>query len=266
MIQVIFINLGLTLSIMLSLWALSMWLRNASIVDVFWGAGFVLIGWSTLGQHQLGHGATERGTLLTALVTVWGLRLTAYLMWRNWGAPEDFRYQAMREKHGARFPWVSLGTVFMLQGVLMWWVSLPVQVGSHGEAPLSWLDGVGVALWAVGLIFEAVGDLQLARFKADPANRGRVMDRGLWRFTRHPNYFGDFCVWWGVYLIAASSPIGWTTLGSPLVMSVLLLKVSGVALLERGITARRPEYADYIERTSAFFPWPPQAKRGSSGG
>jgi steroid 5-alpha reductase family enzyme len=163
----------------------------------------------------------------------------------------------MRERHGRRFPLVSLVTVFGLQGLLMWAVSLPVQAGQLGTAPIGWLDAVGVAIWGVGLFFETVGDFQLARFKADPANRGKVMDGGLWRYTRHPNYFGDFMVWWGIYLVAVAGGAWWTVVG-PLVMTALLVRYSGAGLLEKTITRRRPEYAEYIRRTSGFFPLPPR--------
>jgi steroid 5-alpha reductase family enzyme len=166
----------------------------------------------------------------------------------------------MRDHHGPRFWWVSLLTVFLLQGVILWIVSMPIQVAMvmASTKPLGWLDLVGVALWGIGLFFEAVGDFQMARFQADSQNTGRVMDRGLWRLTRHPNYFGDFCVWWGVYLTAASAGASWTIF-SPLLMSFLLLKVSGVTLLEKTITDRRPDYAAYQARTSSFLPWPPGA-------
>ncbi len=162
----------------------------------------------------------------------------------------------MRDKHGPRFWLVSLASVFWLQAILMWLVAWPIQFGQRPDGgALGWLDFAGCILWAVGFVFESAGDIQLAKFKADPSNRGRVMDRGLWRYTRHPNYFGNFCVWWGLYLIATSGGVWWTVHG-PLLMSFLLLKVSGVALLEKTITERRPEYRDYAARTNAFFPGP----------
>jgi len=239
------------------LWLVSLWRRDASIVDIWWGPGFALI---AAVAFALGSGGDPaRRALSLALVSLWGLRLGAHLLWRNWGAGEDYRYQAMRRRHGERFGLVSLGTVFGLQGFLAWIVSLPVQVVhvSAGGA-LGALDALGAALTALGLGFEAVGDWQLARFKADPASRGQVMDRGLWRYTRHPNYFGDCCVWWGLTAIALATPAGIWTLPAPLLMSFLLLRVSGVPLLERGLAKRRPGYADYVARTSAFFPWPPK--------
>jgi steroid 5-alpha reductase family enzyme len=200
-----------------------------------------------------------RQLLLLALPALWGLRLGAYLLWRNHGRGEDPRYQAMRRHFGPRFAWVSLFTVFGLQGALLWIVSLPVQLGQLGPGPpLGPLDALGCAVFAAGLGFEAVGDLQLARFRADPANRGEVMDRGLWAWTRHPNYFGDCVVHWGIFAVAASAPLGWIAAAGPALMTFLLLQVSGVSLLERSIVRRRPGYAEYQRRTSAFLPRPPR--------
>jgi len=235
-------------------WTVSLIVKDASIVDIVWGLGFVLVAWTvTLGLED----RSARAVLLVALTTVWGLRLTGYLAWRNLGEPEDRRYRAMRKKHGDRFPLVSLVTVFALQAVIMWVVSLPVQAGQHGTRPLGLLDLLGAAVFAFGLLFESVGDLQLARFKANPANGGEVLDTGLWRYTRHPNYFGDFCVWWGLYLIALAGGAWWTMIG-PAVMSLFLMRISGVGMLEKTIGRRRPGYADYIERTNTFFPGPPR--------
>lgn len=243
--------------LMLATWMLSLPLRNASIVDIVWGLGFVVVGWVVRLQGDTNE---TRQWVLVAMVSVWGLRLAGYLFWRNHGQAEDYRYRAMRKKWGARFPVISLVTVFALQGALMWIVSLPLQLGQVRDGDgIGVLAIVGIVVWAVGLFFESVGDIQLARFKADPANAGKVMDRGLWRYTRHPNYFGDACVWWGIGLVAAESGLGaWGLIGSA-VMTVLLLKVSGVALLERSLHKRKPEYAAYAARTSAFFPRPPKA-------
>jgi steroid 5-alpha reductase family enzyme len=241
------------------LWLKSLALRDASIVDIYWGPGFALI---AAIAYAVGNGGDPpRRVLSLVLVSLWGLRLGLYLFWRNHGAGEDYRYQAMRRRHGERFRWVSLATVFGLQGALAWIVSLPVQVVHVASGgPLGPLDLAGALLFAVGLAFEAIGDWQLARFKADPANRGQVMDRGLWRYTRHPNYFGDALVWWGLFAIALATPAGPWTLPGPLLMSFLLLRVSGVPLLERGLRKRRPGYAEYAARTSAFFPWPPRPR------
>jgi steroid 5-alpha reductase family enzyme len=244
---------------MATLWLVSLARRDASIVDIWWGPGFV---WIAGVACAVGTGGDpSRRALSLGLLALWGLRLGVYLFVRNHGAGEDYRYQAMRRRHGERFGWVSLWTVFGLQGVLAWIVSWPVQV-VHVSAggPLGALDLVGALLFAVGFGFEAIGDWQLARFKADPANAGRVMDRGLWRYTRHPNYFGDTLVWWGLFAIALATPAGAWTLPGPLLMSFLLLRVSGVPLLERGLRKRRPGYADYVARTSAFFPLPPRRR------
>lgn len=252
--NVLLLNLGLTMAIMLVLWLISLPIRNSSIVDIFWGVGFVVIAWST---YFFAETSSWRSILVVGLTTLWGLRLAGYLAWRNLGKGEDERYQEMREKYGSRFPWISLFLVFWLQGLIMWVVAFPLQAAQFEAAPLYWLDAIGVAVWSVGWLWESVGDWQLARFKADPQNQGKVMDRGLWRYSRHPNYFGDFLVWWGLFLIAAAAGAWWTVV-SPLLMSFLLLRVSGVTLLERSLRQKRPEYQDYIRRTSAFFPWPPK--------
>ena len=250
-------NALVVVGLMVATWLVSLAMRDASIVDPVWGLAFVVIAWATLFQLGGPSAAAPRAALLTALVTIWGLRLAIYLAWRKAGMGEDFRYVKMRERFGPSFPWISLVVVFLLQAGLAWVVSLPVQAGQVATTELGPLDVVGVGLWAFGLAFESVGDLQLARFKRDAANAGRVLDRGLWRYTRHPNYFGDFCVWWGLFLLAASAGAWWTVVG-PLLMSVLLLRVSGVALLERSIAERRPGYEAYVRRTSAFFPRPPR--------
>jgi len=248
---------------MVLLWLGSLAVGNASIVDIFWGPVFALVTWAVfawVGGHDLPAGGGGRRLLLACLVSAWGLRLGGYLAYRNLGKGEDYRYVAMRQKAGGRFWIVSLFKVFLLQGFLLWVVSLPVQVGQLPSTPegIGPLALAGAAVWAAGLFFEAVGDAQLARFKADPAHRGLVMDRGLWRYTRHPNYFGDFLVWWGLYLVALEGPGTWWTFVGPLLMSFLLIRVSGVAMLEKTIGTRRPGYAEYVRRTSAFFPLPPR--------
>jgi steroid 5-alpha reductase family enzyme len=248
---------GFTAAAMLALWLVSLRLRNASIVDVYWGPGFAAI--AAL-SFALAEAPGPRAALLLAMASLWGLRLGAFLAWRSRGRGEDLRYAAMRRRHGERFGRVSLYTVFALQAALMWVISLPLQLAAlrPGAAPLGALDALGVALAATGLFFEAVGDWQLARFKADPQNRGRVMDRGLWRYTRHPNYFGDSLVWWGLFAVAASTPAGPWTVASPALLTFLLLRVSGVPLLERSLARTRLGYRDYVERTSAFLPLPPR--------
>ena len=235
-------------------WAWSVVIRNVTLVDTLWSLMFLLAAvvyaYATLP-------AEPRTVLLLVLVTLWAIRLAAYLGVRTLGhAEEDARYQAIRRRNEPGFAWKSLYLVFGMQAVLAWVISLPLLGAIAGEPrPLGALDAIGVALWLVGFTFETVGDWQLARFKADPASAGRVMDRGLWRYTRHPNYFGDFCVWWGFYAIALAAGAWWSIVG-PVIMSVLLLRVSGVALLERHIGKRRPGYAEYVRRTNAFFPGP----------
>lgn len=242
---------------MLCVWLLSLAKKDASIVDTFWGLGFVLIAAVCC---AIGEGAGIRRSLITVLTTVWGLRLAGHIFWRNKGKGEDFRYRAMRARHGKRFPLVSLFSVFALQGLLMWVISLPLQIAETSRVPakLTWLDWTGAIIWLIGFAFESIGDLQLARFKAEPANKGKVMDRGLWRYTRHPNYFGDALLWWGFFLIALNAPAGvWTAISS-LIMTGLLMKVSGVVLLEKTMIKTKPEYRDYVRHTNAFLPWLPR--------
>lgn len=255
--HVLLTNLAVIATVLVVLWCLSLKLRNASIVDIFWGCGFVLIAWVSLSASGR---LSSKPLILTILVSVWGLRLAGYLAWRNIGKPEDYRYAAMRERHGKRFPVVSLFTVFGIQGLLMWIIALPLQVGISQSQDWHPLTAIGVILWIAGLLFEAVGDYQLASFKADAANDGRVMNRGLWRYTRHPNYFGDFLVWWGFYMVAIESDSWWWTIIGPLVMSFLLIRVSGVRLLESSLRKRVGGYEEYVRDTSAFFPLPPKRK------
>lgn len=238
------------------LWLLSLGLRDASIVDIFWGSGFVIAGWvCVLLEPQIG----ARQWLIIILVSIWGLRLTAYLAWRNIGKGEDFRYRSWRKEYGSSWWWQSYFRVFLLQGLLMWVIFSPILGALHAAQPttLTVLDGLGFLVWLLGFLFEVVGDWQLARFRADPENDGQVLDTGLWRYTRHPNYFGDAVQWWGFYLIALAGG-AWFTIISPIVMTFLLMRVSGVAMLERSLKKRKPEYQDYIARTSAFVPLPPK--------
>lgn len=250
-------TLAVILLLLLALWLVSLIKKDASIVDPFWGTGFVVVAATA---WLLNQPEQTRPLLVLALTTIWGLRLSLFLLWGNWGHGEDRRYAKMREHHGRRFWWASLFTVFALQGFILWFVSLPIQtlIVKNATSSLGSIDLAGVGMWLVGLLFESIGDWQLARFKANPANAGKVMDRGLWRYTRHPNYFGDFCVWWGIYLMSAAGG-AWWTIGSPLLMSYLLLKVSGVELLESTIADRRPDYAAYQARTNAFIPGLPRA-------
>jgi steroid 5-alpha reductase family enzyme len=238
-------------------WPVSIALRNVAIVDSLWSLMFLLVGIVYVAWGPGTGAASPRALLVLALLAVWALRLAGYITWRNRGHGEDRRYQAIRARNEPNFAFKSLYLVFLLQAALAWVISLPLVGIAVGSRPLGALDLAGVALWVVGFVCEAGGDWQLARFKADPGNRGKVMDRGFWALTRHPNYFGDFCIWWGFYLLAVAAG-AWWSLPGPALMSLLLLRVSGVALLEKDIGERRPQYADYIRRTNAFFPGPPR--------
>lgn len=238
-------------------WLLSIYLRNVAIVDSFWSLMILLQAAVYVTGGAGVEVASPRAVLILVLVTVWALRLSIHITWRNRGQGEDRRYQAIRARNEPNFAFKSLYLVFLLQAALAWIISLPLLGAVQGASALAPLDYIGVALWALGFLFEAGGDWQLATFKADPANRGRVMDQGLWAYTRHPNYFGEFCLWWGLYLIAFSAG-AWWSIASPALMSVLLIRVSGVRLLEKDIGNRRPGYPDYVRRTNAFFPAMPR--------
>lgn len=250
-------GLAMVVGMMALLWLASVFLKNASIVDPFWGTGFIVLAgyyfWQTGGWEP-------RKFLVMALAVMWGLRLSFYLSWRNTGKGEDFRYRQFRQKYGPhRYWWFSFFQVFLLQGVLLWIVSAPL-LGAQfysANAGFGILDGVAVLVWLAGFAFEAGGDLQLARFKANPANKGKLLDTGFWKYTRHPNYFGDAAVWWGFGLLSCAAGSYVPVLGS-LLMTVLLIKVSGVAMLERSLKKDKPQYAEYIRRTPAFFPWFPK--------
>ncbi len=242
--------------LMLVTWVASLAAKDASLVDRIWGLGFALVagfGWAT------GAGPLARRSLVLALVAIWGLRLSIHITRRNWGHGEDYRYQAMRQRHPTGFAAWSLVSIFGLQGVLMLLIALPILVAQEAREPmaLSAWDAAGSLLWATGFAIEATADQQLARFRGDPANQGRVLDSGLWRYSRHPNYFGDAVLWWGIFVIALGVG-GWWTVVSPIVMTILLMRVSGVPLLETRLQETRPAYRDYVARTSAFVPWPPK--------
>lgn len=243
------------LTVVVITWLISLVLRDASVIDPVWPLGFVAV---AITAFIAGDGDEGRRLLLLVLVAVWGLRLSGYLIIRNAGKGEDFRYAAMRRKRGRSFWIISLVSVFMLQGLLMWIVSLPVQLAAVPDRALGWLAVTGAVIWGIGMAFESIGDWQLARFKANPDSRGKVLDTGLWRYTRHPNYFGDFLVWWGIFLVAAESGPGAWGIAGPLLMTLLLVKVSGAGLLEKDIATRRPGYAQYVRRTSGFIPRPPR--------
>lgn len=241
-------------AIVFAFWLISLLRRDVSVIDSAWSLLQLAAGITyAFTLPQIG----ARGWLCLALIAVWSLRLSIYLTWRNHGKPEDYRYRTIRERNQPHFEWKSLYLVFGLQGVLGWIISFPLLFAMAATSALSMLDWLACALFVFGFLFETIGDWQLNRFKSKPSNRQQVMNTGLWRFTRHPNYFGEFCMAWAVYGFALSAGGAWT-LFAPLLMSALLLKISGVALLEQTIVDRRPQYRQYIAQTSAFFPWFPR--------
>jgi steroid 5-alpha reductase family enzyme len=238
------------------LWVISAIIKNVSIVDLFWGIGFVV---TSLFYFLKTDGFILRKTILVILVAIWGLRLSIYLTWRNAGKGEDFRYREFRKNYGSNYWWISFFQTFLLQGLLMWLISAPLLGAQYylGKDHLTILDFAGILFWLTGVLFETFGDLQLARFRSDPSNKGKVLDTGLWKYTRHPNYFGDSAVWWGYGLLCLAAGSYLPALGSVL-MTALIIKVSGVALLEKSLKSKKPEYQEYIRRTSAFIPWFPK--------
>jgi len=244
------------LTLMTILWLVSLWIKDASIVDTFWGFGFIVVTWATFMLTPQGY--LPRKQLMAILVTIWGLRLMLHIHLRNSGQPEDFRYAKWREENGSQWWWVSFFKVFLLQGVLMWIISAPLLATQTSGFPaiLTPLDYVGTLIWAFGFLFELVGDLQLTLFKGDENNRGKILTSGLWKYTRHPNYFGETLLWWGFYVIALAAGFWWTIF-SPIIMTFLLLKVSGVAMLERTMKTK-PGYEEYMRNTNAFVPWFPR--------
>lgn len=235
-------------------WLYSLYARDVSIVDSLWSLMFlaaaILYAWQ----------APEQGwhtVFILALVAVWSLRLSIHLTVRNWGEEEDRRYQEIRRNNEPHFGLKSLYIIFGLQGTLAWIISIPLLFALFARTGFHWIDIFAVALWLAGFIFEAVGDYQLMKFKQDASNKGKVLDTGLWRYTRHPNYFGEACIWWAYFLFAIPAG-GWWTVYASVLMTFLLLKVSGVVLMEKDISQRRPAYQAYIDRTSSFFPWRPR--------
>ena len=257
--QLLALNALVILVVMIALWLIALRLRDVSFIDAFWAFNMGLI---AVVDYVVADGEPTRQALLAGVCAAWALRLGGHLFGRWRGQGIDKRYADLLDRLGRRglaWPIASLVFVFLLQGVLLLLVSLPVQIGqAFAQPPVGWIGWIGVGLAAFGLVFEGIADHQLERFRADPANAGRVMDRGLWRYTRHPNYFGDACVWWGLGLIACEVPWGWLSLVGPVFLTFTLMKWSGAPLLERGMASTRPGYADYVRRTSGFIPWPPR--------
>ena len=245
---------AVALALMTATWLLSLRLADVSIVDVLWGPAIVSAGAAWL---WFAPAAGPRAVLALALAAIWALRLSAFVLARNHGKPEDRRYREIRARNEPGFRWKSLYLVFGLQALLACVVGLPLLGAAMSDTPLGLLDALGVVLWTVGLGIESVADWQLARFQRTSAAHRGVLDHGLWRYSRHPNYFGEFCLWWGLWLIALAGGAWWTAVG-PALLTLLLLRVSGVALTEKDIASRRPDYQAYIRRTSAFFPAAPR--------
>lgn len=252
------IGLATVVLFMAACMALSVRMQKLTVVDTAWPLGFVLVAVVSVFVTNAGDGMPAPQLLLLVLVALWGLRLAAYLHHRNSGKDEDPRYAELADADGRSFAQVALKRVFLPQGIAMFLVATPVMVGMNNLGVVGWLGWLGVLVWAVGLFFEAVGDWQLAQFKKDPDNQGKIMDQGLWRYTRHPNYFGDACVWTGIWLVAASSWAGVATVLSPIAMTIFLTKVTGAANNEKGMRKSKPGYDDYVRRTSGFIPLPPK--------
>lgn len=257
MLNLFFEGMLLIISLLTILWLISVFIKNVSIVDIFWGMGFLFI---NLYYFLASDEFYTRKIILLVLVTLWALRLSIYLAWRNIGKGEDYRYQEFRKKYGEeRYWWVSFFQVFLLQGILIVLVSLPL-LATNFETQNDYLnlfDYLAILFWVIGFIFESVGDYQLSKFKMNPNNRGKVLNTGLWKYTRHPNYFGDTMVWWAYAILSIASQNYWSFIGS-IIMTLLILKVSGVALLEKSLKDKKLEYLEYIRKTNSFFPWFPK--------
>ena len=231
-----------------------------SVVDTAWGIGLALVPLVSL-LATINDGQPARRYLLLALSAAWGLRLAGYVTWRNHGKPEDPRYRDLLAKAKGNRDLYALRTIYLLQALILWLATFPVQAGMSESGPVGPLTVIGAVVAITGFVFETVGDWQLARFKADPRNQGMIMDRGLWRYTRHPNYFGDFCMWWGLFGVSLGSLPGLATVFAPLLMTFILTRGTGQRLTDQRMAATRPAYADYAARTSGFFPRPPRRPR-----
>ena len=262
MLEGLLINAAVDLTMMLLLCWVAVRIGDVSFIDAVWGAGMAVLALASFVQVTE---PGQRAILLLAMTVIWGLRLGVHLFLRWRGHGEDPRYARMlgKARSQGRYGSAAFKVVFGPQAVLLFITSLPAQVGilaGAAPAPITSLAWAGFALWLTGMVFETVGDAQLKAFRANPAMKGKVLDTGLWRYTRHPNYFGDACVWWGIWLVAAQGGM-WVALGSligPLFLTFTLTKWSGKPLLEKGLAKSRPGYAEYVKRTSGFVPWPPK--------
>ncbi|HEY3637829.1 MAG TPA: DUF1295 domain-containing protein [Rhizomicrobium sp.] len=248
-------TLIVALLLMVLCWLVSLRLRDVSIVDTLWAPAFAIVAWTcaALVPH-----VAQRGWIALGLISIWAIRLGGHVLsrWKRLGH-EDYRYAEIRRKHGPNFALTSLFWIFGLQGILLWIISWPLQAAVVSTATLGFIDLLGTLVTLGGILMEGIADAQLTRFRAEPQNRDKVLKTGLWAWSRHPNYFGDFLIWWGMFVLAFEGGAPWWTILGPVVMSALLLRVSGVSLLEETITDRRPAYREYIQRTSSFVPWPP---------
>lgn len=257
-VEIYLTGLAIILGLFTLVWIFSVPLRNVSIVDMFWGLGFVV---ACLTYYWFSETHHWRGILVLVLTAVWGIRLSLHIGIRNAGKVEDYRYTEFRKRYGEQnYWWFSFFQVFLLQGILLWLISAPLLLAQIPQANItfSFADGLAIVLWTTGFIFEAGGDYQLMQFRSNPSNKGKVLREGLWKYTRHPNYFGDALIWWSFATFGIAAGHWWPLLSAGL-MNLLLLKVSGVALLEKNLTRTKPEYEDYIKRTPAFFPWLPKS-------
>ena len=256
------INATIVFGSVLALWLISIPIRDVSIIDMLFAVILLAV---TVASYCLADGAEARKQLIVALVALWAVRITVHLVRRNWGHGEDPRYTKLRSwvEDDRAFVWLSLKKVFLLQGIVLWFVSLPVQFGQLITTPPQpgLIAYVGVTIWVLGMFFEVVADWQLTRFRADPANSGTVLDTGLWKYSRHPNYFGELCVWWGLFLIACEHPLGLLTVVGPLLYTYLIINVTGQATLDKKLAKTRPGYADYMQRTSGMIPLPPRRSK-----
>lgn len=250
-----YLTLILILFIYMNFWfVLSLLKKRNDVVDVAWGLGFTLIAWTAfyLGEFSV------RGLVVCFLVSIWGLRLAWHIHVRNRGKAEDYRYLAWRRAWGKWFYLRSYFQVYILQGILLFLIVLPILIiNQNTVSTFGWLDILGVIIWLIGFYFEAVGDAQLAKFIKNTAHQGKLMRTGLWAYTRHPNYFGEVTLWWGLWIITLSVPNGWVGIISPIVITILILKISGIPMLENKMS-EHPEFADYKKRVSKFFPLPPK--------